>query len=103
MCLTKLIQVDYKFSEIKMDNTKDYLYQRRQDAMSEMEEILAELEKLKGAYKIDSKHFEKMTELIVDKGLEIIQNYENIQGLDDSYKTTYVELEQLRKEQQSKK
>lgn len=69
-----------------MDKTLDYLEQRRQDAVSEMQDILNELEKLKELYKIEPKHFERITELVIDKGLETIQNYENAQSLGDNFK-----------------
>lgn len=78
----------------------DYLEEKRQNAMSEMEEILAELDGLKNelqsAYNIGSERFEIITELVIDKGLEIIQNYESTQSLNDSCETMYSELEALR-------
>lgn len=67
-----------------MGDTRDYLEEKRNIAIDEMEEILIQLKDLYSTYEIDLEHQNTIEDLIIEKGLDIVKLHENIESLQDS-------------------
>ena len=67
-----------------MGDTRDYLEEKRNIAIEEMEEILTQLKDLYSIYKIDLEHQNIIEDLIIEKGLDIVKLHKNIESLQDS-------------------
>ncbi len=72
-----------------MGETRDFLEDIRNSAISIMEDVLTTLEDLKHRYNINNEDYSILEELIIDKGREIIQLNDSIECLTSDLEEDY--------------